>query len=106
MGNWVFGCDVCQEVCPYNKQATAGHACHSERGERGPVVTALDQRRISLPELLALDDAGFRTRFRGTPVLRAKRRGLVRNAGVAAGNAGDTALVPTLVSLLADARSR
>jgi epoxyqueuosine reductase len=56
-----------------------------------------------LPELLALDDAGFRTRFRGTPVLRAKRRGLVRNACVAAGNAGDTTLVPALVSLLTDA---
>ena len=56
-----------------------------------------------MSELLALDDAGFRARFRGTPVLRAKRRGLVRNACVAAGNAGDTALVPALVSLLADA---
>ena len=97
MGNWVFGCDVCQEVCPYNKQASAGQACHSERVERGPVVTALDQRRISLSDLLALDDAGFRARFRGTPVLRAKRRGLVRNACVAAGNAGDPALVPALV---------
>jgi epoxyqueuosine reductase len=103
MDNWVSGCDVCQEVCPYNKQASVGHACHSERGERGPVVTVLDQRRIPLPELLALDDAGFRIRFRGTPVLRAKRRGLVRNACVAAGNAGDPALVPALVSLLADA---
>ena len=56
-----------------------------------------------MSELLALDEAGFRTRFRGTPVLRAKRRGLVRNACVAAGNAGDTALVPALVSLLTDA---
>ena len=98
MGNWVFGCDVCQEVCPYNKQASAGQACHSERVDRGPVVTASDQRRISLSELLALDDAGFRARFRGTPVLRAKRRGLVRNACVAAGNAGDPALVPALVT--------
>ena len=103
MGNWVFGCDVCQEVCPYNRQASAGHTCRSERVECGPVVTASDQRRISLPELLALDDAGFRARFRGTPVLRAKRRGLVRNACVAAGNAGDPALVPALVGLLADA---
>jgi epoxyqueuosine reductase len=56
-----------------------------------------------LAELLMLDDAGFRTRFRGTPVLRAKRRGLVRNACVAAGNARDPALVPALVSLLIDA---
>jgi epoxyqueuosine reductase len=103
MGNWVFGCDVCQEVCPYNKQVSAGQAGHSERVERGPVVTAIDQRRISLSDLLALDDAGFRARYRGTPVLRAKRRGLVRNACVAAGNAGDPALVPALVPLLDDA---
>ena len=103
MGNWVFGCDVCQEVCPYNKQVSAGQAYHSERVERGPVVTALDQRRISLSDLLTLDDAGFRARFRGTPVLRAKRRGLVRNACVAAGNAGDPALVSALVPLLDDA---
>jgi epoxyqueuosine reductase len=103
MGNWVFGCDVCQKVCPYNKQASAGQGCHSERVERGPVVTAIDQRRISLSELLALDDAGFRARFRGTPVLRAKRRGLVRNACVAAGNAGDPALVSALIPLLDDA---
>jgi epoxyqueuosine reductase len=103
MGKWVFGCDVCQEVCPYNKQVSAGQACHSERVERGPVVTAIDQRRISLSDLMTLDDANFRARFRGTPVLRAKRRGLVRNACVAAGNAGDPALVPALIPLLDDA---
>ncbi len=103
MGNWVFGCDVCQEVCPYNKQASAGQGCHSERVERGPVVTASDQRRISLSDLLALDDAGFRAQFRGTPVLRAKRRGLVRNACVAAGNAGDPVFLPALIPLLDDA---
>jgi epoxyqueuosine reductase len=51
---------------------------------------------------LALDDPGFRTRFRGTPLLRAKRRGLVRNACVAAGNSGDPRLVPVLAGLLAD----
>ena len=102
MGNWVFGCDVCQEVCPYNKQASAGQGRHSERFDPEPFVAASDQRRISLSELLALDEVGFRARFRGTPVLRAKRRGLVRNACVAAGNAGDTGLVPALVSLLTD----
>jgi epoxyqueuosine reductase len=101
MGNWVFGCDVCQEVCPYNRQACQD--CHSERVGPDSLVAASDQRRVSLPELLALGDAGFRSRFRGTPVLRAKRRGLVRNACVAAGNAGDPALVPALVPLLDDA---
>ncbi len=103
MGDWVFGCDICQEVCPYNKQASAGQGCHSERIGPEPLVAASDQRRISLLELLMLDDTGFRARFRGTPVLRAKRRGLVRNACVAAGNAGDPTLVPALITLLADA---
>jgi epoxyqueuosine reductase len=87
MGNWVFGCDVCQEVCPYN------HATH---------VLPAGEHATDLLELLALDEAGFRARYRGTPMLRAKRRGLVRNACVAAGNSGDRALVPALISLLAD----
>jgi epoxyqueuosine reductase len=102
MGDWVFGCDVCQEVCPYNKQVGIGQVGHSKWVGPGSLVAVSDQRRISLLELLALDDAGFRVRFRGTPVERAKRRGLVRNACVAAGNAGDLALVPALVGLLAD----
>jgi epoxyqueuosine reductase len=104
MGDWVFGCDVCQEVCPYNKQAGAGQGGHSERVGPGSLVAASDQRRISLPELLAVDEASFRARFRGTPVLRAKRRGLVRNACVAAGNARDPVLTPILMALLADSQ--
>ena len=55
-----------------------------------------------LTDLLALDEAGFRARYRKTPVMRAKRRGLVRNACVAAGNAGDRALSPALARLLTD----
>jgi epoxyqueuosine reductase len=91
MDDWVFGCDICQEVCPYNRPVPSARQATQAVGG------------YSLVELLNLDDVGFRTRFRRTPVLRAKRRGLVRNACVAAGNAGDTALVPTLVSLLTDA---
>lgn len=90
MGNWVFGCDICQEVCPYNR--VAPQARQVTRAFGG----------YSLGELLTLDDADFRARFRGTPVLRAQRRGLVRNACVAAGNAGDPALAPVLTALLAD----
>jgi epoxyqueuosine reductase len=71
MGEWVFGCDVCQDVCPYNASS------------RTPPSSALD-----LTEVLALDDSGFRERFRGTPIKRAKRRGLARNASIALGNAG------------------
>jgi epoxyqueuosine reductase len=102
MGNWVFGCDVCQEVCPYNRRAAAS---------AWPTLVP-DPGRAALPllELLALDEAGFRARFRGTAVWRAKRRGLVRNACVAAGNclsweAGqgeDRAVVLALTALLAD----
>ncbi len=102
MGNWVFGCDVCQEVCPYNSLDSTGHVCHAERVDDAKPDTANRQRSISLSELLALDEASFRARFRGTPVMRAKRRGLVRNACVAAGNSGDPALVPALAALLAD----
>ena len=94
MENWVFGCDVCQEVCPYNRAAPAA----SSPGLRSTVNLG----SLDLGELLTLTEAGFRARFRGTPVMRAKRRGLVRNACVAAGNSGDRSLAPTLVTLLSD----
>ena len=94
VGNWVFGCDVCQEVCPYNRTAPAsalpGLQADVENGAR------------PLRELLALDEAAFRAQFRGTPVLRAGRRGLVRNACVAAGNSGDRSLAAPLAALLSD----
>jgi len=61
------------------------------------------QGAISLPELLALDEATFRTVFKGTSVLRTKRRGLVRNACVAAGNSDDVSMIPDLLPLLRDA---
>jgi epoxyqueuosine reductase len=80
MGEWVFGCDVCQEVCPYNRSRRARPAAWPEFSPR--------QERPSLTELLLLDDAGFRAQFRGSPMKRAKRRGLARNAAIALGNAG------------------
>jgi epoxyqueuosine reductase len=95
MGNWVFGCDVCQEVCPYNRAAPPATI---------PGLQAdIENGALPLGELLALDEAGFRERFRGTPMIRARRRGLVRNACVAAGNSGDQALARPLVPLLEDA---
>ncbi len=95
MGNWVFGCDVCQEVCPYNRAAPPATL---------PGLQAdVENGALALDELLALDEAGFRAKFRGTPVLRAKRRGMVRNACIAAGNSGDTGLVAALAPLLTDA---
>lgn len=76
IGNWVFGCDVCQEVCPWNEKM------------RPP--SASDARLTPyLPDLLALDESAFRDRFRGLPVRRAKREGLLRNVAVVLGNTGN-----------------
>jgi epoxyqueuosine reductase len=85
--NWVFGCDICQEVCPWNRDA---------RAPADPVLAP------HLPELLTLDDAAFRARFGGTAVTRTRRRGLLRNAAVALGNSGNPAAVPSLIAALAD----
>ncbi|PKO23484.1 MAG: tRNA epoxyqueuosine(34) reductase QueG [Chloroflexi bacterium HGW-Chloroflexi-1] len=94
MGNWVFGCDICQQVCPYNRAAPR---------TTWPAL-APDPARAAAPllDLLALDAASFRARYRGAAVTRTKRRGLVRNACVAAGNWGNPAAIPTLIPLLAD----
>jgi epoxyqueuosine reductase len=78
MGNWVFGCDICQEVCPWNRHAP---------GSAQPAFQARDgQGSLDLAEVLSLGEKGFRDRFRGSPILRAKRRGLLRSAAIALGN--------------------
>jgi epoxyqueuosine reductase len=95
IGNRIFGCDICQEVCPWNRRfarRTAEPAFQPRPEAMAP----------PLLELLVLDDEGFRRRFRGSPVQRAKRRGLLRNAAVAAGNWGDPVAVPALSSALGD----
>ena len=94
MGSWVFGCDVCQSVCPYNRAAP--------EASLPDLVAPPTRGTLPLTELLALDEHAFRARFRGTPVLRARRSGLVRNACVAAGNSGDPGLIPALLPLLGD----
>jgi epoxyqueuosine reductase len=95
MGNRVFGCDDCLAVCPWNKFAAAA------RETKFAVREAA--RSPPLAELLALDDAGFRTRFAGTPVKRTGRDRIVRNALIAAGNSGDRSLLPAVQRLLGDA---
>lgn len=95
MGAWIFGCDVCQDVCPWN---AAGEA--DARAELR--AKSEEEMAPSLPELLALDDEGFRRRFKGTPVLRTKRRGLLRNAAVALGNHRDERGVAPLTASLVD----
>lgn len=95
MGDWIFGCDVCQEVCPWNRKAPAG--CEAALA---PTGTGL---RVDLQELLSIDEAEFRRRFRHTPLWRAGRAGLLRNAAIALGNLGDTAALPALERALEDA---
>ena len=82
MGDWIFGCDICQEVCPYNAST-----------RRTPATWPEFQPRAlpDLPALLALDDDAYRATFKGSPMKRAKRRGLARNAAIALGNLGDGA---------------
>jgi epoxyqueuosine reductase len=89
MGNWIFGCDVCQEVCPWNGDAHRA----------APVEPALTP---ALGELMELDDAAFRGRFAKTAITRTKRRGLLRNAAIALGNSHNPAATPILARVMTD----
>ena len=91
MGEWGFGCDVCQDVCPWNRKA----ATTREPAFAGGEV-------LSPTALLELDEAGFRARFRGTAFWRAHRSGLLRNAAIVLGNRGDRAAEPALRRALDD----
>jgi epoxyqueuosine reductase len=95
MGNWVFGCDICQEVCPWNRQApdSAEPTFQPRAGDA----------TLDLADLLSLDDAGFRERFRRSPLLRAKRHGLARSAAIALGNRPHAPAFTALVAALHDA---
>ncbi|HZB95551.1 MAG TPA: HEAT repeat domain-containing protein, partial [Herpetosiphonaceae bacterium] len=95
MGNHIYGCDVCQEVCPWNVKF--GQFASPDRFRVGD-----DRIAPALLELIALDDEGFRERFRGSPIKRTKRRGLLRNVAVALGNWGDPQAVPVLARALGD----
>ncbi|MGH7924676.1 MAG: tRNA epoxyqueuosine(34) reductase QueG [Candidatus Binatus sp.] len=86
LGNWIFGCDICNDVCPWNPGSAADNN--------------VDDRRPLLPELLALDEEQFGARFTVSAVKRAKRRGLLRNVAVALGNTGNPeALAPLARSI-------
>jgi epoxyqueuosine reductase len=95
IGNRIYGCDDCLAACPWNRFAREGSLMKSH------ARTGLDSP--NLIELLQLDDAGFKSRFAGSPILRTKRRGLLRNICVALGNTGDTTALPALEHAMHDA---
>lgn len=89
LGNWVFGCDDCQDTCPWNEKWARLHGL-DRSAEAAPY----------LPELLLFDEAAFRARFRHTAVYRARREGLARNAAVVLGNTRNPEAVPPLAQAL------
>jgi epoxyqueuosine reductase len=94
MGNRIYGCDICQEVCPWNSFAepAADPAFVPREGMDGP----------SLIEWMGMSQEEFSRRFKGSAVKRTKRRGLLRNVAVALGNWGSPEAVPALVAALWD----
>ena len=97
IGDWVFGCDICQDVCPVNRKAGKPLQPIQKAEAVGP------SGKLDLAELLALSEEEFRARFQGTSIMRAKRVDMQKNACVALGNNRDTAGVPALVSALKNA---
>lgn len=95
LGDWLFGCDICQEVCPWNeKGARTLDAAFQPRPDSNPV---------ELTELFELSDEAFRARFRDTPLWRSKRRGILRNAALVLGNQRKANAIPALRQGLYDA---
>ena len=94
MGDWAFGCDVCQDVCPWN--------------DKSPITTETaffpqeDLRPLQLAALFDLDEKAFRSRFRKTPLWRSHRRGLLRNAAIVLGNQKAIEAMPALEKGLKD----
>ncbi len=86
LGNWLYGCDVCQDVCPWNRKP-AGPRAFPHRAE----LASLDPI-----ELLGLGEAAFRERFKKTSLWRNRRPGLLRNAALVLGNVGDERALPAL----------
>jgi epoxyqueuosine reductase len=89
LGNWIFGCDLCQEACPWNDDVYD--------------TTAVEWLAPHLPALLRLDAEEFRVRFGRTAVARAKRGGFLRNVAVVLGNSDNREAVPVLAAALGDA---
>ena len=93
-GDWVFGCDVCQDVCPWNRKAPlVDQAVFQPRPQENP---------LDLIALFGLDDASFRAQFRDTPLWRSKRQGILRNAAIVLGNQRAAQAIPALTQGLGD----
>ena len=94
VGHWLFGCDICQEVCPHNsRQIPAKLLDYTE--------IRIKDRLLSLEQILSINnEKDFLDCFSGTPIMRAKWRGMVRNACVVAGNSGQVKLIPILKKIV------
>jgi epoxyqueuosine reductase len=98
MGNHIFGCDICQDVCPWNRRAPIvpipqfqPRVLPALEEDRGGTPGLPQDETLYLPRLewlLGLAEADFRELFRGSPVKRTKWRGLIRNSCIAVGNSG------------------
>jgi len=95
LGDWIFGCDVCQEVCPWNRKT----------GPAGDPAFDADRRleEESLAAIARMDETEFTARFAGTAIARARRQGMVRNALVVAANTGDETALEAAGDRLSDA---
>lgn len=95
IGNWIFGCDICQEVCPWNRRFSTpdGHPA---------LKSSPELARPNLQRELALSPQEFNRKFKRSPIRRAKRRGYLRNVAVALGNLADTNTIPVLGEALAN----
>lgn len=109
VGNWLFGCDVCQDVCPWNRHVSPpplrGREVSGASREGGESVfpTNSDLAALDPIELLGLSKRDFERRFVGTSLLRTRRTGLLRNAAIVLGNVGDARALPALERATAEA---
>jgi epoxyqueuosine reductase len=94
MGDWLFGCDICQDVCPWNRKAP--------RTEEPAFAPRAGMNRVDASSLLQMSEGEFQERFGETALARPGRGGLLRNAAIVLGNSNDTLAVPPLVEALDD----